>query len=140
MSRERAAKTFMTHLKAFTVSVDSYVQGIGDVTAVDREALRAKWESQGFDQPNEYDANPLEDPLDAILAGLGGDFNAGLFTTNKLEPKVDPYGQPMGITPRLCMVRTRQILCLPSNRPPIGICKNGGQMCSRSSTKLQGWS
>lgn len=109
-SRERAARAFMTHLKAFTVSIRSYVQGIGDVTAIDREVLREKWESQGFNQPEEYDVNPLEDPLDAILGGLGDNFGAGLFTMNKPAPKVDPYGQPTGITPRLCMVRTHQTL------------------------------
>lgn len=97
----------MTHLKAFAVSINSYVQGIGDVTAIDREALRAKWESQGFDQPNPYDANPLEDPLDAILGGLDGYFGAGMYSMNKPAPKVDPYGQPTGITPRLCTVRVR---------------------------------
>ncbi|KAF8812373.1 hypothetical protein BYT27DRAFT_7087741 [Phlegmacium glaucopus] len=102
VSRERAARAFMTHLKAFAVSIHSYVQGIGDVTAIDREALREKWESQGFDQPEEYDANPLEDPLDAILGGLGGGFGVDLYTLNKPAPKVDPYGQPTGITPRLC--------------------------------------
>ena len=104
-SRERAARTFMAHLKAFTVSIDSYVQGIGDVTAMDREALRAKWESHDFGQPNPYDANPLEDPLDTILGGLVGNFGADLYSMNKPVPKVDPYGQPTGITPRLCMVR-----------------------------------
>jgi hypothetical protein len=108
-SRERAARAFMTHLKAFTVSINSYVQGIGDVTARDREALRTKWESQGFAQPDPYDANPLEDPLDAILRGLGGNFGAGLYSMNKPAPKVDPYGQPTGITPRLCMVRIPHI-------------------------------
>ena len=117
-SRERAARSFMTHLKAFAVSIDSYVRGIGDVTAIDREALRAKWESQGFDQPNPYDANPLEDPLDAILGGLGGYFDTGgLYSMNKPAPKVDAYGQPTGITPRLCTVRICQILSLPSNIP-----------------------
>jgi len=140
VSRERAARAFMTHLKAFAVSIHSYVQGIGDVTAIDREALREKWESQGFDQPDEYDVNPLEDPLDAILGGLGGDFGAGLYPMNKPAPKVDPYGQPTGITPRLCTVRTHHILSLPSNIPLTGICKNGGQMCPRASAQLQGWS
>ena len=136
VSRERAARAFMTHLKAFTVSIGSYVQGIGDVTAIDRQALREKWESQGFDQPEEYGGNPLEDPLDVIL-GLGD----GLYTMNKPAPlKVDPYGQPTGITPRLCTVRTHQILSLAYKISLAGICQNGGQMCPGSSTKLQGWS
>ncbi|KAF8165415.1 Dynamin family-domain-containing protein [Crassisporium funariophilum] len=101
-SRERAVRTFMSHLKAFAKSIHSYVQGIGDVTATDREALREKWESQGFDEPDEYDINPLEDPYDAILGRLGADLGAGLHRMNKPAPKVDPYGQPTGIAPRLC--------------------------------------
>ncbi|KAF8974240.1 hypothetical protein BDZ97DRAFT_1945601 [Flammula alnicola] len=100
-SRERAARTFMMHIKAFAQSIQSYVQGIGDVTAVDREALREKWESQGFDQGEEYGA-ASEDPLDAILGGLGAGLGAGLYTMNKPVAKVDVYGQPTGVTPRLC--------------------------------------
>ena len=93
----------MTRLKAFTVSIDSFVQGVGNVTAIDREALRAKWESRGFDEPEQFDANPLEDPLDAILRD---NFGVGLYSMNKPAPKVDSYGQPIGITPRLCTVCT----------------------------------
>lgn len=117
-SRERAARAFMTHLKAFAVSINSYVQGIGDITAIDREALRTKWESQGFDQANEYGVNPLGDPfLDGILGGLGGDLGAGLYAINKPALKVDPHEQLTGITPRLCTVRIHQIPHLPSNIP-----------------------
>ncbi|KDR83818.1 hypothetical protein GALMADRAFT_236220 [Galerina marginata CBS 339.88] len=101
-SRERSARTFMSHIKAFAQSVQSYVQGIGDVTAIDREALREKWESRGFDDPAEYDPNAGLDPLDSILGGLGGGLGAGLYTMNKPAPKVDVYGQPTGVTPRLC--------------------------------------
>ena len=102
-SRERAARTFMMHLKAFAQSIQSYVQGIGDVTATDRETLREKWESRGFDEAEQYTTN--EDPLDAILGGLGAGIGAGLYTLNKPAPaKVDPYGQPTGVTPRLCTV------------------------------------
>lgn len=107
-SRERAARTFMTHLKAFAQSVQSYVQGIGNVTTIDRETLREKWESRGFDEPGQYTAT--EDPLDAILGGLGAGIGVGLYTMNKpAPPKVDPYGQPTGVTPRLCTEFARMV-------------------------------
>jgi hypothetical protein len=108
-SRERAARTFMMHLKAFAQSVQSYVKGIGDVTTIDRESLREKWESRGFDEAEQYPAN--EDPLDAILGGLGAGIGVGLYSMNKpAPPKVDPYGQPTGVTPRLCTVCDDQYL------------------------------
>jgi hypothetical protein len=110
----------MNRLKTFTISIDSYVQGIGGVTARDREALRAKWESQGFDQSDSSDSDDssLEDPLDAILDGLAGkNFGAGVYGMSKPAPKVDSYGQPTGITPRLCRVRIPHILSSPSNIP-----------------------
>jgi hypothetical protein len=99
----------MMHLKAFAQSVQSYVQGIGDVTTIDRETLREKWESRGFDEAEQYSAN--EDPLDAILGGLGAGIGVGLYSMNKpAPPKVDPYGQPTGVTPRLCTVCDDQYL------------------------------
>jgi len=107
-SRERAARTFMAHLKAFTQSVQSYVQGIGDVTAIDRESLREKWESSGFGEAQQY--FPNEDPLDAILGGLGAGIGVGLYAMNEpAPPKVDPYGQPTGVTPRLCTEFARMV-------------------------------
>lgn len=78
------------------------MQGIGDVTAIDREALREKWESRGFNDALEPHGDV--DPLDSILGGLGAGLGAGLYTMNKPPPKVDMYGQPTGITPRLCTV------------------------------------
>lgn len=59
-SRERAARNFFTHLKTFANSVKTYVEGAGDVTAADRESLRAKWESNledmmDLDEPMPYD-------------------------------------------------------------------------------------
>ena len=89
----------MTHLKAFSQSIKTYVEGIGDVTAIDRESLRRKWESSNQDE------DPVEDPLEALLGGLGAGLGTGLFAT-KPEPKVDSYGKLLGITPRLCTVRT----------------------------------
>ena len=56
------------HLKTFTNSVRTYVQGIGDVTAADREALRAKWESDLGDEEDApdmgYGMNFLDDDDD----------------------------------------------------------------------------
>jgi hypothetical protein len=110
-SRERAARNFLAHLKTFATSVQSYVQGIGDVTAIDRELLREKWESGNVDRDegsdNGYGAwassDPV-DPFDAILGGLSGGLGAELYSLNKPAPKVDAYGQPVGVAPRLALV------------------------------------
>ena len=92
----------MTQIKAFAQSIQSYVQGIGDVTAIDREALREKWESRGF--YNTPDPQDAIDPLDTIIDGLGGGLGAGLYNFAKPVLKVDPHGQPTGIADRLCTV------------------------------------
>ncbi|KAF8076309.1 hypothetical protein FPV67DRAFT_1664591 [Lyophyllum atratum] len=116
-SRERAARNFLAHLKTFTTSVQSYVRGIGDVTVVDRNALREKWESDNLDKGYDDDddseddrygpwANSSDDdPFAAILGGLGGSLGAELYSVHKAKPtpKVDAYGQPVGITPRLAL-------------------------------------
>jgi hypothetical protein len=101
----------LAHLKTFATSVQSYVQGIGDVTAADRETLREKWESSnlrnGDDGESENGWGMADlggDPFDAILGGLGGGLGAELYALNKPAPKVDPYGQPVGVTPRLALV------------------------------------
>ena len=44
-SRERSARNLFTQLKIFVTSVESYIHGMTDVTAADREYLRQKWES-----------------------------------------------------------------------------------------------
>ncbi|OBZ77146.1 Nuclear GTPase SLIP-GC [Grifola frondosa] len=103
-SRERAARNFLTHLKTFSNSVRIYVQGIGDVTQSDREAMREKWESSmAEDVPDFMDdgwdsSDPYDDELLAALASYGG---GGLFSMNKRQTKVDKYGEPVGVTPRL---------------------------------------
>ncbi|KAJ6539274.1 hypothetical protein B0H19DRAFT_1178148 [Mycena capillaripes] len=91
-SRERAAKTFLKHLGAFADDVKQYVAGIGEVTAADRESLREKWESG-----EQEAAEPIDDD-DPFAAILGG---GGLYTMPKSVPKLDRYGQPIGVTPRL---------------------------------------
>jgi hypothetical protein len=100
-SRERAARTFFAHLKTFAQSIKTYVKGIGDVTAVDRESLREKWESRGLDEQPQYGMDD-DDPLAAILGGLGDRLGAGLYAMNK--PKADPDSQAGGITHKLCTV------------------------------------
>ncbi|KAF8897466.1 hypothetical protein BD779DRAFT_1432811 [Infundibulicybe gibba] len=111
-SRQRAARAFLSQLKTFSTSIQSYVQGIGDVTAVDRETLRQKWESGVGDDDddeddeagyrmNDWDASdPPSDPFDAIL---GNGFGPNLISMNitRPPPKVDAYGNPIGITPIL---------------------------------------
>jgi len=47
-SRERAARNFLIHLKTFASSVQTYVQGIGDVTSKDRLAMQMEWESTHY--------------------------------------------------------------------------------------------
>lgn len=101
-SRERAATTFFAHLKTFVQSVDTYVNGIGEVTVVDRESLREKWESRGLNQPARYGIDE-DDPLAEILESLGGGLGAGLLTMNKSATKMDPDGLS-GVTHRLCTV------------------------------------
>jgi hypothetical protein len=99
------------------------VQGIGDVTVVDRESLREKWESGPLDNLGHQDADEDEDeddrlgwdnddadPFAAIIGGLGGGLGAGLYSLNKPAPKVDAYGQPVGVTPRLVTVSSSVML------------------------------
>ncbi|EAU84723.2 hypothetical protein CC1G_00242 [Coprinopsis cinerea okayama7 len=109
-SRERGVRNFMTQLALFAKSVQSYVDGINDVTAADRALLQEKWESRGFNEPEEPPA-PMpgniwadlnNDPLQDVLGRLGAGID-DLYHMNKPEPKLDANGQPVGITPRLCM-------------------------------------
>ena len=113
-SRERAAKNFLAHLTTFATSVQSYVRGVGDVTAIDREALRAKWESGNVDTADDdhdyyggwaTSSDPMGDiDLEAILDGSGS-LGTSLYSINKTAPKVDEYGQLIGVAPRLALVR-----------------------------------
>jgi hypothetical protein len=52
------------------------------------------------------------DPLDTILGGLGGGLGAELYALTKPAPKVDPYGQPVGVAPRLALVSIPSILAV----------------------------
>ncbi|KAJ7507726.1 hypothetical protein B0H11DRAFT_1968347 [Mycena galericulata] len=94
-SREHAAKRFLEHLVVFANNVKQYVSGIGEVTAADRESLRDRWESGNQEVGDAGELND-EDPFAAILGGGGG-----LYTMSRTAPKVDRYGEPIGIAPRL---------------------------------------
>jgi hypothetical protein len=76
--------------------VKQYLAGIGEVTAADREMLREQWESGEQEAPEPMND---DDPFAAIL-GAGGN----LYTMPTSIPKVDRYGQPVGITPKLIAV------------------------------------
>lgn len=110
-SRERAARNFLAHIKTFATSVQSYVQGIGDVTVIDRESLREKWESGNLDNREDGDvyggwansSEPPHDPLDELLGGIGQRIDQ-LYSLTEPTPKVDEYGNPVGIAPRLALV------------------------------------
>ncbi|KAJ7809368.1 hypothetical protein B0H14DRAFT_3112574 [Mycena olivaceomarginata] len=91
-SCECAAKTFMNQLGAFAPDIRQYVAGIGQVTSLDRESLREKWESGEQDAPEPIDE---QNPFAAILGGTG------LYTMPQSVPKRDRYSELIGITPRL---------------------------------------
>jgi hypothetical protein len=93
----------LAHLTAFATGVQQYVAGIGDVTAADRELLREKWESGELEAAPAHlnysdDSDDEDDPFAALLGGSGG-----LYTMPKSVPKVDRYGNPIGIAPRLSL-------------------------------------
>lgn len=117
-SRERATRAFLTHLKTFATSVKAYVEGIGDVTEMDRQTLREKWESSLLDEDEDEDEDE-DDPMGygggwassdidmggLTLDGFGGSiFGTGLYTIPRKAPKVDRYGELVGTTPRLIKV------------------------------------
>ncbi|KAF9006452.1 hypothetical protein BDQ17DRAFT_284172 [Cyathus striatus] len=102
-SRERAARNFLTNLKTFANSIQCYVQGIGDVTVADRESLRSRWASEldndQINDDNQYGV-AFNDPFQEILERIGG--GAELYALQE-DPKLDAEGNPVGVTPRLCM-------------------------------------
>ncbi|KAI0069058.1 hypothetical protein BV25DRAFT_1817993 [Artomyces pyxidatus] len=124
-SRERAARNFLVHLKSFANSVKQYIEVAGDVTEADRATLKAKWESgyvdggvndaaMDLDENDDDDSDAggyfpfggrgwddLDNPFDLnMLRGLAGGA-AGLYGMPTRAPKVDAWGEPVGITPRL---------------------------------------
>lgn len=103
----------MVHLKTFAHSIQSYVKGIGDVTAIDRESLRERWESSDLNEPAQRYGVEDDDPLAEILGGLGAGLGTGLFGMGKPATKVDLDGQTSGITHRLCMVGSKFAVQIP---------------------------
>ncbi|KAJ7744514.1 hypothetical protein DFH07DRAFT_25631 [Mycena maculata] len=95
-SRERAAERFLQQAVVFANGVKDYVAGIGDVTAADRDSLKDRWETCNQEVGDVGQLNE-EDPFAAILGG------GGLYTMSAAvpQPRVDRYGEPIGITPRL---------------------------------------
>ncbi|KAK0206486.1 Dynamin family-domain-containing protein [Desarmillaria ectypa] len=102
-SRERSARNFLAHLQTFSVSIQTYMNGISGVTATDREALRSKWEStdEDLDQDDQFQLDD-DDPYAAILGG-------GLYNIKETVPKADAYREAVGITPRLVKDFTKVI-------------------------------
>lgn len=101
-SRQRAALSYLSHIKTFATSVQTYVRGIGDVTAVDREKLRVLWETpQELDQDYGYDghAGMLDDDEDPFAAILGT--ANPLYTMKAPAARVNERGQTVGVALRL---------------------------------------
>ncbi|KAH9482911.1 Nuclear GTPase SLIP-GC [Psilocybe cubensis] len=102
-SRERSARSFMAHIQTFAQSVQSYVQGIGDITAIDRESLRAKWESRKFDEDlAQRSHTAVNNPLQSILGGLGAGLGAGLYPPGQPVVQIKGHNES-GISRRLCI-------------------------------------
>lgn len=101
-NQHRAAKQYHLQLKIFANSVRAYTDGISDATVADSKALREKWESvEGGQGPALYDVGMKADHFD--IPGLKG-FKSAMNNTPRI--KMDPYGEPTGITPRLVKVRS----------------------------------
>jgi hypothetical protein len=96
----------LLHIKTFANQVQNYVQGFTDVTEHDRKVLREKWESSEAQNDDEYGYmdgwGVSSDPLDP--------FANILYTLPKSTkpPKVDPYGEPIGVTP--CLIKVHIFL------------------------------
>ncbi|KAF5370055.1 hypothetical protein D9758_001123 [Tetrapyrgos nigripes] len=110
-SRARSANMFYTHLKAFANSIKTYVNGIGDVTAIDREELKQKWESNlaqdgsllqddGYDNGRWGKMDYGDNPFAAILS------ESDLYAMEEDEEdepprRRDEHGHLTGVAPRL---------------------------------------
>jgi hypothetical protein len=99
--------------------VRSYIEGIGDVTATDRDALREKWESNTTDDEDgdpyalTFADNDEENSFEAIYKKLIANHpltgiqmaNDSLYTMKPKGPRLDAHGMPIGVAPRLAKVR-----------------------------------
>lgn len=140
-SRERAARNFLTQLKTFGNSVKTYVQGIGEITGEDRALLREKWEST---EMQEDDNGPVygggwaisdagSDTFD-ILTGLAGH---DLLSMNKPAPKVDAYGEPIGVTPQLTKVGILRCSLFHISNILLGFQESCGPECGKLADSFQ---
>ncbi|KAF8589963.1 hypothetical protein K439DRAFT_1628171 [Ramaria rubella] len=101
-SRQRSARTFLTHLQSFIASVRSYVQGITEVKEEDRKALREQWETQmEEDDEDENEVDEIFDPFSWLRHDAWNEAEDGTFLAKKKTPKVNMLGEPIGITPLL---------------------------------------
>jgi hypothetical protein len=126
-SRERAARSFLAHIKTFATSIQSYVQDAGDVTVSDREDLRRKWESLDNGQDDGYSDGGYStwsnsddhDPLAFVFRGLGGGLGDPLYSMRKEKPgaKVNEKGGSVGIAPRLVQVSLKETNANTFNHP-----------------------
>jgi hypothetical protein len=146
-SRARSANMFYTHLKAFANSVKTYVNGIGDVTAIDREELRQKWESNlahdgslleddGYDHA-QWGGMDEDNPFAAIIS------EGALYSMygDTLAPKRDEHGHLAGVTPRLARVSVIAHYALPhlDLHSNIGIWSRDKRQCQRLASQISGW-
>ncbi|KAI0829426.1 hypothetical protein BC628DRAFT_1501297 [Trametes gibbosa] len=115
-SRSRAARNFHAQLNTFCKNVLGFLQGIGEVAEADRAAMPEKWESSMVAEGNMSEEDPDEDrfaytfgagwassePYDQPMLNdiLEGGAGTRLYSLNK-QTKVDRYGQPVGVAPRL---------------------------------------
>ena len=118
-SRERAARHFLNQLTTFCKNVLGFLQGIGEVTEADRAAMREKWEStmgtEGYADEDDKDpyaytfdagwasSDPFDQPTLDDFIKHGPAARSGLVSLTK-ETKVDRYGEPVGVAPRLVKV------------------------------------
>ncbi|THV08632.1 hypothetical protein K435DRAFT_883341 [Dendrothele bispora CBS 962.96] len=110
-SRTRSSNMFYSHLRAFANSIKTYVHGIGDITAIDREYLREKWESNvtqgdgsltGDDDDFDYARwGPIDFMDNPLAMSIGMDHLYAMPEPNPPQPKRNEHGQLAGVAPRL---------------------------------------
>lgn len=86
-TREKAAKSFIESIKVFAKSILSFINGVSGVSAVEKEALRAIWESPDSNTTGDLGLPWLKQELDVKV---------------KVEaPRRNVKGGLIGIVPRL---------------------------------------
>jgi hypothetical protein len=93
-ARERAAHSLLDALKVFAKSIQTYVEGIGDVRDADRHRLQEKWES----------------PVNGVVKRDKHSVPSGTSTDSKpryVNEHPTTYAKTIGITPRLIKVKPK---------------------------------